>query len=180
MQEAFEAADASMPHLIGEGMGHAYHPGVAAEVGRRIDRMVAHGVERLPERCSLQTRTLRYGTAPRMRLLGLAKHWEDSRLDADFGQAVATVTASPNVLAFALEAGPLTASFVVNGVPLAPLTGGRADCAVFARAGPADAFTCVADAPACDMTGGAPRKVPGLQVIHDRERPSVASIPRAA
>ena len=31
MQEAFEAVDANMPHLIGEGMGHAYHPGMFAQ-----------------------------------------------------------------------------------------------------------------------------------------------------
>jgi predicted esterase len=34
MQEAFERNGAPMPHLIGEGMGHAYHPTVAEAVGR--------------------------------------------------------------------------------------------------------------------------------------------------
>ena len=103
--------------------GHAYHPAVAAEVGRRIDAMVEAGRELRPPTASLQTRTLRHGhqssvtllhpplpsvgvptrtergcvskvtglsrsgrynAAPRMAVLALAAHWEDTKLDAVF------------------------------------------------------------------------------------------------
>ena len=122
--------------------------------------MVADGLEQLPERSSLQTRTLRYNTAPRLQLLGLAEHWEDARLDADFGQAVATVTASPNVLAFAVEGGRRTTSFVVNGLPISPISDGQ-PLTFFARESASAPFACVAAAPTCQA--GALRKVPGLQ-----------------
>lgn len=129
--------------------------------------MMADGLTRLPVNSSLQTRTLRYNTAPRLQVLSLAEHWEDARLDASFGQAVATVTASPNVLAFAVEGGRSTTSFVVNGLPISltssssppsdqPLT-------FFARESASVPFACVPAAPQCHVTEGALRKVPGLQ-----------------
>lgn len=152
-----------MPHLIGEGMGHAYHPDVAIEVGRRIDHMMANGLTRLPTHSSVQTRTLRYNNAPRLQVLSLAEHWEDTRLDASFGQAVATVVASPNVLAFAVEGGASTTSFVVNGLPISSSSSGSDSLTFFARASAGAPFACVTAAPHCEVIEGALRKVPGLQ-----------------
>eukprot|EP01051_Picozoa_sp_SAG22_P028397 SAG22_NODE_9999_length_559_cov_0.884783_1_plen_148_part_10 len=76
------------------------------------------------------------------------------------------MTACRNVLAFAIESGPHTASIVVNGQPISiPAQAAAAGdpLLTFARSGPSELFSCVAEAPGCDVGAGELRKVPGLQ-----------------
>ncbi len=80
MEAAFAEHQQTLPHLIGPGMGHAYHPETLAELLRRMDAAVKAGRPQHRKQVHLQTRTLRYW----VQLLGLEQHWLDSRADAEF------------------------------------------------------------------------------------------------
>lgn len=90
MEEAFEEHGRKLPHLIGPGMGHRYHPDTLAELTEKLSRYAQAGRDNRPQSVSLQTRTLRYSKAFWVQALGLEEHWQDSRIDA-------SVT-SPNVV----------------------------------------------------------------------------------
>ena len=162
MQEAFEAQSATMPHLIGEGMGHEYHGGVTVELSRRLDAMVAAGRVTMPTESSLQTRTLRYNSTKRLKLLGMAQHWVEARLDATFTPSVTTIQASPNVLAF--EVFSLTHSCVINGVIIhVPARVAVAGNILFARSSSDQPFALITEGPVCGTAVADMRKVHGLQ-----------------
>ena len=162
MQEAFEAQSATMPHLIGEGMGHAYHEGVTQELDRRLDTMVLAGRVAMPRESSLQTHTLRYNSAKRLTLHAMAKHWEEARLDAQFDPSLTTVTASPNVLAFDIDS--IAHSCVINGhIVAVPSEVAAAGHPVFARPSADMPFVLVGAPPSCGTAVADMRKVPGLQ-----------------
>lgn len=114
----------------------------------------------------MQTKTLRYNSAPRLSLLGMAEHWLDTKLDAAFTAATTTVTASSNVLAFAVEpAGAATNVVTINGLPVSCHAEG-ASLLVFGRPNSDSPFSWVSEPPCCGVPGknGARlRKVHGLQ-----------------
>jgi dienelactone hydrolase len=82
MEEAFAAHDRKLSHLIGPGMGHAYHPDSLQEIGKQMAAAAAKGIDRFPREISFQTRTLRYHRCYWIEVLGLGQHWKDSRVDA--------------------------------------------------------------------------------------------------
>ena len=143
-------------------MGHRYHPDVALEVGRRLDEMVAAGRVGMPVEDSLQTRTLRYNESKRLTVHALAHHYDDSRLDASFTSTLSTVTASENVLAFAVQS--TARECAINGAIIAvPPEVAASGSACFARSSTNSAFECVPAPPTCGTTVAEMRKVPGLQ-----------------
>ena len=81
-EEAYAAEGEHLPHIIGPGMGHAFHPDTRAEVMRRLTAEVRKGRDTDPDSVSLQTRTLRYNKCHWLTIEGLDEHWLDSRLDA--------------------------------------------------------------------------------------------------
>ena len=82
MAEAFAGEGHELPHLIGPGMGHKYHPEVAKEVQAFLLEAMHSGRETQPAKVSLQTQTLRYPRMHWLSVTGLEKHWQDSRVDA--------------------------------------------------------------------------------------------------
>jgi dienelactone hydrolase len=82
MEAAYEAEGEHLPHVIGPGMGHAFHPDTKAEILLRLEAEVRKGRDTDPDSISLQTRTLRYNRCHWLTIEGLDVHWEDSRLDA--------------------------------------------------------------------------------------------------
>ncbi len=87
MEEAFQVNGQKLPHLIGPGMGHAYHPETLKELQAQLQQIAAKGLDRHPSRVSLQTRTLRYPGCHWVTIGGLKEHWEDSRVDAAAAEA---------------------------------------------------------------------------------------------
>ena len=82
MEEAFDGEGRTLPHIIGPGMGHQYHPESLRRILQVMKRARDKGLDRAPERVSLQTRTLRYNRLHWVEALGLQKHWTDARVDA--------------------------------------------------------------------------------------------------
>ena len=83
MEEAYQAEGRKLPHLIGPGMGHQYHPDTLKELAAKIAAEVTKGQDPYPRTLSLQTRTLRYGRAHWLSIEGLHENWKDSRVDAE-------------------------------------------------------------------------------------------------
>lgn len=83
MEEAYRDHGRTLPHVIGPGMGHRYHPDSLKEVMRRMSDAVQDGLKRRPKKVSLQTQTLRYHKMFWVEARGLQEHWRDSRIDAE-------------------------------------------------------------------------------------------------
>ena len=85
MEQAFVKEGQKLTHVIGPGMGHAYHPEKLAEIVNVMEEsspVPNRSDHRTPTQVSVQTRTLRYAKAHWVRMLGLEQHWQDSRVDA--------------------------------------------------------------------------------------------------
>jgi hypothetical protein len=82
MVAAAAAAGITMPHLIGPGVGHKYHPETKLEVAKLVDVAANQGAPRNPKRVHLTTFTLRYNQMDWVRIDSLKKHWEESSVDA--------------------------------------------------------------------------------------------------
>lgn len=82
MEEAYQEHGKTLPHLIGPGMGHKYHPETLKELSQKLSELAAKGRDNYPRAVTLQTQTLRYNRAFWVEVLGLVEHWSDSRVDA--------------------------------------------------------------------------------------------------
>ena len=83
MAASFAEHGRELPHLIGPGMGHKYHPETAKQVQAYLMEAIHRERDRTPARVSLQTRTLRYPNMHWLKIDGLEQHWQDSRVDAE-------------------------------------------------------------------------------------------------
>jgi hypothetical protein len=86
MAEVLDKEGLHPPHLIGPGMGHKYHPEVIKEVQSQIEKAVAIGVNSLPEKIVLQTRSLAYSRMHWLQITGMIKPWEDTRAEANWDE----------------------------------------------------------------------------------------------
>lgn len=100
MEAAYAAEGRELPHLIGPGMGHKYHPDSLAEVHRRLADAARQGQDLYPTEIHLQTRSLRYARYRWLEVLGLARHWDETRVDArvESGRTVQITTQNVTAL----------------------------------------------------------------------------------
>ena len=82
MAAAFETEGRTLNHKIGPGMGHRYHPETLQEIMGELHAAVQAGQDESPAEVHLQTRTLKYPSMHWVRIEGLQRHWDDSRVDA--------------------------------------------------------------------------------------------------
>lgn len=83
MEEAYRHHGRELPHVIGPGMGHRYHPDSLKEILQQMDEAVQRGLKRTPKKVTLQTQTLRYHKMFWVEARGLQEHWRDARIDAE-------------------------------------------------------------------------------------------------
>ncbi len=124
MEEAYAAEGRKLPHLIGPGMGHKYHPDTLKELQGRLAKYADAKQPKEQTAFYLQTRTLRYNRAPGVEALGLDEHWQDSRVDVKLDRSAGTTKViTRNVNAFRLF-GPATelhnGSLSIDGQDLSP------------------------------------------------------------
>src|SRR5215469_12805190 len=97
MAKALKEQGIDLVHIIGPGMGHAYHPESIKEINRRIDTIMAQGRNPMPNQVHFTTWTLRYN----------GQHWERARIDVIYrpgGRNLEVQT--KNVTAFTLNIAP--------------------------------------------------------------------------
>ncbi len=136
MEEAFVEHDNKLPHIIGPGVGHKYHPDSLKELMGRMDVAVQEGLDRAPKKISLQTRTLRYSKMHWIVAHGLNEHWKDARIDAEVKSNGAVHITTKNVNAFAVLPPylPNSGNVVVDGQSLAvPVAGPHRSETILAR-----------------------------------------------
>ncbi len=102
MEEAYQAHGKTLPHLIGPGMGHKYHPEVVKEVQAFLEQAIKDGRERFPETVTLQTQTLRYHDYAWVEMEGLGEHWKNATVEAWRNGPQNAVVKTANVTALRL------------------------------------------------------------------------------
>ena len=84
MAEAYQAEGRKLQQLIGPGMGHKYHPDKLKEILAWAHERMQAGQPDSPGAVHWQGRTLKYPRMFWLTVTGLQKHWEDSRVDAEW------------------------------------------------------------------------------------------------
>jgi dienelactone hydrolase len=93
MAAAAKAEGFEFPHVIGPKTEHKYEAEAKKEVSRLVDAAAARG--RLEsDHVRFTTWTLRYPTMKWVTVLGLEKHWERARVDAEIKDGTLTVSTS--------------------------------------------------------------------------------------
>ncbi len=107
MEAAMKKQKMNLVHLIGPKMGHSYHPDSAAEIERRLASIVAKGRERLPQYVKFTTYTLKYNRMAWVTVDGLAEHWAEGHVEAEFNidNRVRIVTKGVTDLTLSMPAG---------------------------------------------------------------------------
>jgi len=108
----------TIPHLIGPGMGHKYHPEVIKEVQALIEKAVEKGRDPMPKKVTLQTKTLGYNKMFWVQLLGQDKPWEDTRIEAEIGEGNIVKATTKNVTAFSLTPNIQVTAYEIDGQKL--------------------------------------------------------------
>jgi pimeloyl-ACP methyl ester carboxylesterase len=82
MAAALKALGTEVPHLIGPGTGHKYHPETKEALNRLVDEATQRGRPAAPESLRFETYTLRYHTVDWVRIDALTQHWEHASVEA--------------------------------------------------------------------------------------------------
>lgn len=82
MEEAFSAEGRTLPHLIGPGMGHKYHPETLQEILDRMAEAAVHGQPEQPSQIFLQSPHPRYARRGWLTIDGMQRQYTDTRVDA--------------------------------------------------------------------------------------------------
>lgn len=82
MEASLANHDIEMIHVIGPETAHQIHPVSKIEIERRMASIAASVTPELPTSIDLTTQTLRYNRMHWVRVQGLQKHWQSSRVEA--------------------------------------------------------------------------------------------------
>ncbi len=123
MAEVLHKEGLHPPHLIGPDMGHKYHPEVIKEIQLQIEKAVAAGVDTLPKKVVLQTRSLAYSRMHWLQITGMQEQWVDTRVEAnwnDENNEILVTTKNVSSLTILLPKLPKTPKVLVDGEEVAP------------------------------------------------------------
>jgi hypothetical protein len=121
MMEVLGKEGLKVPHLIGPGMPHKYHPETIKEVQALVEKAVAKGRNPMPRKVTLQTRTLGYNKMFWVELKSMERQWEDARIDAEIGDDGVMRVKTKNVDRFELDPIKVPAGLEIDGVMVDPV-----------------------------------------------------------
>ncbi|MFT5367354.1 MAG: hypothetical protein ACI8V2_002313 [Candidatus Latescibacterota bacterium] len=104
MSEYMAKEGLDMPHIIGPGMGHKFHPDSKVEISNRLAEIVSKGRNKSPEKIRFTTYTLRYNHMHWVCLDSLEKHWERAQFNADVIDRQTLQITTQNITAFTIDA----------------------------------------------------------------------------
>ena len=94
-------------HVIGSEMAHKYNQESVDEIWSWIKESWNQGNPSHPKSIRFQTRTLRYSSYKWVRITGLEKHWQDTRVDADWDEENKRIVLElKNVASIEIQAKP--------------------------------------------------------------------------
>lgn len=94
MEEAFEQQGRTLPHLIGPGMGHKYHPDTLEELLSRMHEYVVQGRSKAPQDFFIQSPHPRYASREWLTIDGMKEPYADTRVDAHWLKGPSTESES--------------------------------------------------------------------------------------
>jgi hypothetical protein len=98
-----------LTHIVGAKMGHKYDAASIAIIQPQIDAALAKGRPSDISAVHFQTKTLRYPQQDWVLVTGLARHWEDSRVDAERqGKGISATTLGVTELEWKVKAERIT------------------------------------------------------------------------
>ncbi len=87
MEEAYASVGRKLPHIIGPGMGHKYHPDSLKEILQRMQEAVIDGLPRNPQRFYIQSPHLRYARRGWLTVDGVEQQYGDTFVEAEIDDA---------------------------------------------------------------------------------------------
>lgn len=81
-----------LPHLIGPGVGHKYEPGVRDQVAAFVEKAVAAGRNKSPDKVTLQYRSARHARMHWVQVVEVEVPMADTRVEAELDETGGTVT----------------------------------------------------------------------------------------
>jgi S-formylglutathione hydrolase FrmB len=84
MALAFKREEMKLTHIIGPKTGHKYEPKAKEEVSKRVDAAVNKGSNAYANKVQLTTYTLRHNRMKWVSVHGLAQHWKEARVEAEY------------------------------------------------------------------------------------------------
>jgi pimeloyl-ACP methyl ester carboxylesterase len=84
MQQALAGEGIDLVHVIGPQTAHAIHPAAKREIEHRLHSLAVRGRDRWPMHLEFQTFTLKYNQIHWLTIDALQRHWEPTRVTADF------------------------------------------------------------------------------------------------
>lgn len=103
MQKAMADLGLKLERIYGPKTAHKYEPGAKKELDKRLDAYAAKGRNAVPKEVHFETWTLRYNHMFWVRLEGLEKHWELTRVDAAITSLTAIDVKTTNVASLILD-----------------------------------------------------------------------------
>jgi len=121
MAAALAQEGLTLPHLIGPGTAHKYHPEVRQDLTARLEALLDRGRDPRPALLRVTTRTLRYPGASWLRFEGLAEHWSRADLEGRLRGDTAEVTTRGTTAVRLVLPGLRTVKIDGQDVPLPAL-----------------------------------------------------------
>lgn len=103
MEEYMNKEGLDLPHVIGPGMGHKYHPDSKVEIEAWLSKVVANGRNNSPNTMRFTTYTLRYNKMFWVTLDTLEKHWQRAQFNADVTDQNGLQIVTENINAFSID-----------------------------------------------------------------------------
>lgn len=118
MERFMKREKLDLPHIIGPGMGHKYHPDSKIELDKRLAVIAERGKEDLPASIRFVTYTLRYNQMKWVTVDAMSKHWEPARIEGELRDGSLTLT-TENIDALSLDPRVIR-NTVIDGQTLRP------------------------------------------------------------
>ncbi|MDA7915712.1 prolyl oligopeptidase family serine peptidase [Verrucomicrobia bacterium] len=103
MMRFMEQEGIKLPHIIGPGMGHKYHPDSKKEIEAFVTKATKAGVFHSPREVSLTTYTLRYNKMLWATIDELKEHWKRSDLHVRIDSKRRISVNTTNVISFSFD-----------------------------------------------------------------------------
>ena len=111
-----------LPHVIGPGMGHKYHPDSKKEIEAFVTKAAKQGVHPAPREVHLTTYTLRYNEMLWATINEMGEHWKRADLKVKIDARDLVTVSVTNVTSFTLDIpanpfleGTASPTVVING-----------------------------------------------------------------
>ncbi len=103
MARAAKEHGIDLVNLIAPNTGHEFHPAYRDEIERRMTSLAQKGRDKAPRKVKLATFTLKYNRMHWVTIDGLERHWEPTRVDAEYSDKGSVTVSAQNATGLTLS-----------------------------------------------------------------------------